>query len=294
MGDIYLTSTVMALREGGTVGPKMFQMILAVYGSPENVYGAAIDELIELPRISEQRAVKILSSQELIPMMSERIERLSEENIHTSTFLCDDYPARLRRLDDPPPILYYRGVFPDPSQKSIGIVGTTSATSEGIASTVEISSLLSEKGCAIVSGLARGIDTAAHIGALASNGTTHAVIGSGLYNVYPEENSTLAEQVCEKGALLTEYSPGTTVNSGRLIARNRIVVGLSDSTIVAELSPGSSGSLAAAEACDRQGKLLFYLTRKDENKRGIDIPRNAIPFESLEDIETILENSFGS
>lgn len=294
MSDIYLTSAVMALREAGTVGPKMFQMILAVFGSPENVYGAAIEELIELPRMSEERAVKILSSQELIPMMSERIERLSEESIYTSTFLCEDYPAELRSLDDPPPILYYRGELPNGSMKSISIVGTTDASSRGIAAAVDISAMITKKGYAIVSGLARGIDAAAHIGAITSGGVTYAVIGSGFYNVYPEENIALAEQVCEKGALITEYPPDTKVNSGRLIARNRIVVGLSDSTIVAELSPESSGSLAAAEACNRQGKLLFYLMSRDEKTRGIDIPRNAIPFESLEDIETILQNSIGS
>jgi len=294
MTDIYLTSAVMALREVGAVGPKMFQAILAVFGSPENVYGASIDELIELPRISEERAVKILSSQEVIPMMSERIERLTEEDIHVTIFLDDSYPAKLRNLDSPPPILYYRGILPDPSQRSVGIVGTTEATSEGIAAAVDISTMVSKLGCSVVSGLARGIDAAAHVAALKNGSVTHAVIGSGLYNVYPEENSQIAEQLSENGALMTEYPPDTTVNTGRLIARNRIVVGLSDSIIVAELSPKSSGSLAAAEACDRQGKLLFYLLKGDEEERGISIPHSAIPFDSLDAIEMILENSIGS
>ena len=294
MSDIYVTSAVMALREAGGVGPKMFQAILTVFGSPENIYGAAIDELIELPRVSEEWAVKILSSQDVIPMMSERIERLTEEGIHIATFLDDDYPSRLRSLDDPPPILYYRGTLPGPSQKSISIVGTTGASSEGIEAAVDISAMVSKMGFAVVSGLARGIDVSAHLGALKTDGVTHAVIGSGHYNIYPEENSLVAEQLLEKGSLMTEYPPDTTVNTGRLIARNRIVVGLSDSTIVVELSPKSSGSLAAAEACDRQGKLLFYLVKGDEEERGVSVPPNAIPFETLDAIETILENSIGS
>ncbi len=292
--DIYVTCTVMALREVGTVGPKMFQNILAAFGSPENVYDAGIDDLIELPRVSEEQAVRILSSQNVIPMMAERIERLESEGTHVTTFLRDDYPEGLRALDDPPPVIYYRGILPDHSRKSISIIGTTDATSEGIAATVDIAAKISRMGFSIVSDLARGIDAAAHIGALKNDGITHAVIGSGFYNVYLEENSAIAEQLCEKGALMTEYPPDTTVNTGRLIARSRIVVGLSESTIVAELQPESSGSLSAAEACDRQGKLLFYLLKGDEKKRGIDIPRNAIPFETLDDIETILENSVGS
>jgi DNA processing protein len=284
----------MALREAGGVGPKLFQAILNLFGSPENVYSVPIDQLSNLPRVSEERAVKMLSSQEVIPMMSERIERLAEEDIHIATFLDEGYPARLRRLDDPPPVLYYRGTLPDPFQKSISIVGTTEATSGGIAAAVDISSMVSRRGCSVVSGLARGIDTAAHIGALKNDGVTHAVIGSGLYNIYPEENSPIAEQLSRRGALVTEYPPDATVNTGRLIARNRLIVGFSDSTIVAELSPDSSGTLSAAEACDRQGKLLFYLQKGDEEKRGINVPRNAIPFESLDAIETILENSIGS
>jgi DNA processing protein len=294
MSDIHVTSTVMALREAGAVGPKMFQTILAAFGSPENVYGAAIDDLVELPQVSHERAARILSSQQAVPMMAERLERLSEEEIYVSTYLDDGYPFKLRSLDDPPPVLYYRGRLPSPTQKSISIVGTTDATSGGIAATVDISAKISGMGCSIVSGLARGIDAAAHIGALKNDGVTHAVIGSGLYNIYPEENSSLAEQLCDKGALMTEYPPDATVNAGRLIARNRVVVGLSDTTIVAELSPESTGSFSAAEACDRQGKLLFYLLQRNEKERGIDIPHNAIPFETLDDIETILESSVGS
>lgn len=290
----YQTSTVMALRESGAVGPKMFQAILHVFGSPENVYGAAIDELAELPRVSRERAVQILSSQDVIPLMSERLERLEEEEIHIVTFLDDNYPTKLRSMDDPPPVLYYRGVLPDSDQKSIAIVGTTAASSDGIAAAVDISGAIVGKGYSVISGLARGIDSAAHIGAIKQGGTTHAVIGSGFYNIYPEENQQLAEQISEKGALLSEYPPDTRVNTGRLIARNRIVVGLADSAVVVELSPDSSGSLSAAEACNKQGKLLFYLLGGKEKERGINVPHNAIPFETLDDVETILKNSIGS
>jgi DNA processing protein len=292
--DTYQTSTVMALRESGAVGPKMFQAILHIFGSPENVFNAAVDELTELPRVSQEKAVQILSSQDMIPLMSERLERLEEEDIRIVTFLDEHYPPKLRSIDGPPPVLYYRGTLPDPDQKSIAIVGTTAASSQGIAAAVEISGVVVRKGFSVISGLARGIDSAAHIGAIKNNGTTHAVIGSGFYNIYPEENQQLAEQISEKGMLMSEYPPDTNVNTGRLIARNRIVVGLCDTAVVVELSPDSSGSLSAAEACDNQGKLLFYLMGGKEEEKGISVPHNAIPFETLDDVETILQNSIGS
>jgi len=292
--DIYVTSVVMALRETGGVGAKTFQSLLWVFGSPENVYDATIDDLTELPRISEERAAKILESRANIPVMSERIERLYEEGTRVVTFLDDGYPVRLRGIDDPPPILYYRGILPDADSCSVCVIGTTEATAEGIQAAVDISALLTTKSCTVISGLAKGIDTAAHIGALKNEGLTHAVLGTGFHNIYPEENLTLSKQITENGSLISEYKPDTSVSRGRLLSRNRIVVGLSDSAIVAELSPDSPGVQSAAEACDRQGKLLFYFLKGDEKKRGIKIPANAVTFETLEEVETILESSIGS
>ncbi len=244
MDDIYTTSVVLALREPGGVGPKLFQTILSVFGSPENVYSASFEQLTDLPRLSEEHAEQILGSQESITMMGERIERLSEEGISVVTFLDDEYPTRLRSMDDPPPVLYYKGHLPDKDQRSIAIVGCTDATAEAIEATVDITAFLVSKGCSIVSGLARGIDTAAHVSAIKNEGISHAVLASGFYDIYPPENKALAEELLEKGSLMCEYPPDAGVNTGRLLGRNRIIVGLADSVIVGELSPESSGTLS--------------------------------------------------
>jgi len=291
MTELYMKSVVMALREAGGVGPKMFQMLLSAYGSPENVYGIDISSLTDLPRVSEEKAEQILASQDMIQMMSERIERIRDDSIDVTTFVDDDYPAKLRMLDAPPPILYYRGRLPDPNQPAIGMIGATDATANGINATVQIATDLASRGVAVISGLARGIDASAHLGAIKGDGHTFAVLGSGLYNVYPEENEMLAKQISKDGCVITEYPPDTTVSTGRLLARNRIVVGLSDSVIITELAPESSGCRSAAEACDDQGKLLFYLLKGDEEKRGINVPNNVIPFQTIEDVQTILETS---
>ncbi len=294
MDDIYTTSVILALRESGGVGPKLFQTILSVFGSPENVYAATFEQLTDLPRLSEEHAEQILGSQHSITFMGERIERLSEEGISVVTFLDDEYPSRLRSMDDPPPVLYYKGHFPNPDQKSIAVVGRTDASAEAIEATVDIAAFLVKKGCSIVSGLARGIDTAAHVGAIKNEGISHAVVASGFYEIYPPENKALAEQLLEKGSLMCEYPPDTGINTGRLLGRNRIIVGLSDSVIVGELSPDSSGTFSAAESAETQGKLLFYLLKGDESKRGVTVPQNAIPFDTIDDLTTILETSIGS
>jgi len=284
----------MALREPGGVGPKMFQTILAVFGPPENVYGASADELIDLPQVSIERAEKILSSQHSVQLMSERIERLSEEGVGVVTYLDDEYPGKLRCMDDPPPVLYFKGTLPDESRGSVCVIGTTTASPEGIEAAVNISEVLVRHDFAVISGLARGIDASAHVGAIKHEGETHAVLGCGLFNIYPEENTSLADQITDRGSILTEFPPDTQVSPGLLISRNRIIVGLSDSAIVVELSPDSPGVQSAAEACEMQGKPLFYLLRGDEDAREIKVPHNAIPFEALEDVETILKSSIGS
>jgi DNA processing protein len=294
MDDIHTTSVVMALREPGGVGPKLFQALLATFGSPENVYGATFEQLADMPRLSEERAGKILDSQHAVSMMSDRIERLADENIRIMTFIDEGYPDRLRSLDNPPPVVYYKGSIPQHDARAIAVVGTTRASEEAIEATVDISSLLARENCAVVSGLARGIDSAAHIGALKHEGVTHAVLGSGFYSVYPPENKTLSEQITEKGALICEYPPDTEVSTGRLQSRNRIIVGMSDAVIIGELSSDSTGSFSAAACADRQGKLVFYLLRGDEEERGVTIPANAIPFETLDDFEAIVTSSIGS
>ncbi len=291
MTELYMKSVVMALREAGGVGPKMFQMLLATCGSPENVYDADFEVLADLPRVSEEKASQILASQDMIQLMSERIERIAEDGINVTTFIDDDYPARLRKIDAPPPVLYCRGKLPDPERRAVAIIGTTDATAEGINATVQIAGELAERKVSVVSGLARGIDASAHVSALEKGGLTYAVLGSGLYNVYPEESELVAVQISKDGCVISEYPPDTTVSTGRLLARNRIVVGMSDSVIIAELSPDSSGCRSAAEACDDQGKLLFYLLKGDEKKRGIEVPSNAFPFQTFEDVKTILETS---
>lgn len=169
----------------------------------------------------------------------------------------DSFPPLLREITNPPERIFVRGNLPDFSLPWIAIVGTRKATEGGIEIAKKIARILTEKGFIIVSGLAMGIDTAAHSGALAVSGRTIAVLGNGIDTIYPAQNQNLANKILEYGgAILSEYEPGTSAMPYRFLERNRIVVGLTLATIVIE-APKRSGSIATARMAAESGREVF-------------------------------------
>ena len=279
---------VIALREVAKVGPKGFQQLLLAFGSPENVYKATSEQISRLPRMSPEKAKEICKSQEKFTEIEEHISFLEEQGIGIKTILDEDFPQSLKQIDDPPPVLYFKGEFPLPNNLSVAVVGTHHASYEGIRDSTDIGKELAKRGVMVVSGLARGIDTGAHLGALAKEGKTYAVLGSGLNKIYPEENLNLAIEISKNGALLTEYPLNAPIKVGQLMARNRIVVGLSQTVIVVETEDEASGTMDAAQRAVDQGKPLFMVTRVD-NKSSEELVRiGAIPIKGAEDLDLVL------
>ncbi|MGB2990166.1 MAG: DNA-processing protein DprA, partial [Candidatus Zixiibacteriota bacterium] len=138
-------SYVIALREKARVGPKTFQQLLLTFGSPERVYQASVEELSSFPRISPEKAEKILESEELLPEIEKHLLYLEEQGIGILTILDGDYPQLLKQIDDPPPLLYFRGEFPIQSIQSIAVVGTHNATAAGIEKAVQIGKALAKR-----------------------------------------------------------------------------------------------------------------------------------------------------
>ncbi len=169
------------------------------------------------------------------------------------------YPERLAQSDMPPPILYMKGQLEDEADRlALAVVGTRRATSYGRQATRQICTELVGQGVTIVSGLAKGIDTAAHLATLEANGRTIAVLGSGLDVIYPYENKALAERVCEHGALLSEYPPGAQPEASNFPARNRIISGLAMGVFVVE-SDEKGGAMNSSWHANRQGRDVFAL-----------------------------------
>lgn len=165
----------------------------------------------------------------------------------------DRYPALLACIDDPPPVLWLRGDPACAGQPAVAVVGSRAATPYALQVGRRLAAELAERGIVVVSGLARGVDSAAHAGCLDAGGPTVAVIGSGLDNIYPREHEALADRISDKGLIISELGPGAAPLAEHFPLRNRIISGISLAVVVVEASD-KSGSLITAACALRQGR----------------------------------------
>jgi DNA processing protein len=279
---------VIALREVAGVGPKTFQQLLLAFGPPENIYKRSVNEIAGLPRIGLKKAEEILSSQDKLQEIENHILYLQEEGVGILTILDEDYPSILRKIDDPPPLLYSKGEFPLKKDLFIALVGTHNAKEEGKREAILLGKAVVERGGVVVSGLAKGIDKAAHMGAMLGEGKTYAVLGAGLNNIYPKENIDFAEEITQNGALVSEFPLNAPVSVGQLMARNRVVVGLSHAVVVVETAK-TQGAMDAAQKASNLGKPLFAVKRGDEKNLKELTTIGAIPIEGVKDLDLILK-----
>ncbi len=195
------------------------------------------------------------------------------------------YPPLLRETYRPPFGIFVRGILPDPDKPAVAVVGTRTPTALGVNCAFEISKSLSDSGFCVVSGLARGIDTSAHRGALRGQGRTLAVMPGGIDMIYPVSSKPLAAAILDSGgALVTEHPPGTSIQKYRFPERNRIIAGLARSCIVVE-APEHSGALITAEFAADEGRDIFV------HKKCLGSVRNAgarkLASEGAQSIETV-------
>ena len=177
--------------------------------------------------------------------------------IRVLTYADACYPAALKDVPDYPPTLFLRGSWrPQEYQRSIAIVGTRHPSQVAKILTLQLVTKLARSGCAIVSGLALGIDAAAHAAALAAGGTTIAVLGCGVLNIYPPKNRTIASRIVDSGALVSEVHPALAPNAQRLVSRNRIISGLSQAVIMIE-SAADGGAMHTARFAMEQGRKVY-------------------------------------
>lgn len=237
------------------VGPITYRKLLNHFSTPEHVFAATLSALLAVPGINERVAHAILDFA-WDDRIDQELDEIAKHQIRLLTWDDAEYPARLRTIFDPPPVLYARG-HPECFQDIlIAIVGSRRATAYGRAVAEKLSRELVIKGVSIVSGLARGIDSAAHVGALKGGGKTVAVLGCGVDVVYPPEHERLYTEICEHGALLSEFPLRSRPDRGNFPARNRIISGLSLGTVVVEADL-QSGALITADMALEQGRDVF-------------------------------------
>lgn len=271
-----------AVEEVGCVG---FRTLLAAFGSPEAVFRASAATLKVIPGIGPITADHIRSFSGW--KTAEREIALAEK-LGVAVVTCRDplYPQNLLNIYDYPPFLYVRGSFCS-NEIGVAIVGSRLASTHGKYITEKLARELAMQGIAVVSGLARGIDSAAHRGALAGKGRTIAVLGCGLDIVYPPENEALAAEIAAHGAIVTEFPFGTPPNAPNFPARNRIISGISLGVVVVEAGE-KSGSLITARIASEQGRSVFAVPGAigSAGSRGTNrlIKQGAKLIEGVEDI----------
>jgi len=253
LNDDLIDNVRLALLPG--VGPRLRKALLARFGSPAAIWAATNGDLQSVDGIGPKIAASILESRDSTAAEAE-LRLAAEHGIDVLTEGDAEYPRLLREIHDPPGVLFRKGKSQSQDELAIAIVGTRHATRYGLAQAERLAGSLARVGFTIVSGLARGIDAAAHRGAMAAGGRTIAVLASGLLEIYPPEHKSLAEEVAASGYVVSEASPRMAPISGAFPQRNRIISGLSVGTIVIE-APLRSGSLITSRHAYEQGREVF-------------------------------------
>ena len=237
------------------VGARLRRLLLERFGSPAGVFAARPDEIAGVARIGPRLAALIPTLADA-PIADEVIDLCRARHVEMLLEGTTGYPALLSRIDDPPGLLFARGGFLPCDALAVAIVGARHATAYGLKVAEQLGAGLARAGYTVVSGLARGIDAAAHRGALGAGGRTIAVLGSGVLNVYPEEHADLAREVTRAGAVVSELPPLAEPLRGTFPQRNRIVAGLSLGVVVVQAAE-RSGALITARLATEQGREVF-------------------------------------
>ncbi len=237
------------------LGNSAFRHLIEKFGSPKGIFEAGFSELVNVKGVRKEIARKIVSKQFTSDPEKELI-KVEKCNARIITYNDPTYPALLKEIHSPPMVLYVRGKEIPNSRTFVAVVGSRLPTHYGIKAAEKIGFGLARRGVGVVSGMAKGIDSAAHNGCLRGKGFTLAVIGTGIDRVYPATNKKLSEQISERGAVISEFPTGSAPEPKNFPIRNRVISGLSRGVVVVEATRNSGSLITASLALD-QGRDVF-------------------------------------
>jgi len=250
------TEACIALNMLPTVGPVRLRKLLEIFEEPQRVLAAKRSELRGAEGIGNEVADQIANWESIVDLAAE-LDRIREFDATVITQESPSYPNSLREIHAPPIVLYVWGELQERDHHAIGIIGARRTTHYGTESAKKLAYQLAYAGLTVISGLARGIDTAAHQGALAAKGRTIAVIGSGLSKLYPPENRGLSEKIRDgNGAIVSEFSMEIEPDRQTFPMRNRIIAGWSHGVLVVEAGLNSGALITASQALE-QGRSVY-------------------------------------
>ena len=265
------------------IGPVRVRNLLSRFGSAQAVLAATQADLSQVDKVGFKAANNIIRWRELIDLDGE-LRRIDQFGANIVTTDDSDYPALLRQIYDPPLVLYVRGTLRPEDAYAIAMVGTRQSTLYGRQTAERLARQLAASGVTVVSGGARGIDSASHEGALQSGGRTIAVLGTGLDIVYPAENVKLYQRIAEQGAVITQFPFGRKGDKQSFPIRNRIVAGMTQGTAVVEANR-ASGALITANFAAEYGRTVYAVPGR------VDSPRSAGCHDLIKDGAQLCESA---
>ena len=293
-GSMNAREALVALNMISHVGPVRLRQLLQTFGDPVAVLTAKRSALLAVHGINEVTADAIASWETTIDLSGE-LKRISDFGCQIVIPEDENYPELLRQIYDPPIVLYVKGTLSPRDKNSVALVGSRMTTSYGMNVARKLSYQLAYMGLTIVSGGARGIDTAAHQGALSGKGRTIAVLGTGINQVFPAENGPLFEKIISNGALITQFPFNRPADKQSFPIRNRIVAGMTLGTVVVEANL-TSGALITANFAVEYGRQVFAVPGPIDSPRSKGchdlIKKGAKLCEGAEDIVTEFEYLF--
>jgi DNA processing protein len=257
-----LAQLQLALIDG--VGPRTRQLLLEYFGTAEAVFAAGIEQLSRVTGVGPKLSRRICEAPRELDIDGE-LDACRDHQIAVILHGDVEYPRRLSEIPDPPGVLFVKGELRSTDELAVAIVGTRHATYYGLQQSERLASGLARAGFTVVSGLARGVDAAAHRGTLAASGRTFAVLGCGFLRMYPPEHEELADAITQQGAVISESPPRRPPMSGLFPQRNRVITGLSLGVIVIEAGQ-RSGALVSARHGMEQGREVFALPGRVDNR----------------------------
>ncbi len=250
---------LISLNMVGGIGSIRLGKLLKFFGKPQNILKAPTEKLMAVSGISQEIADKIRSLKK--EDLDNELALTKKLGLKIMTSQDRDYPQNLKNIYDPPIVLYVKGQLKAEDNFSLGIVGSRRASYYGLTSAEKFAYELSKKGFTIVSGMARGVDTYAHKGALKTGGRTIAVMGSGFRHLYPAENKKLADEIAKNGAVISEFPCDAKPLPQNFPQRNRVISGLSLGVLVAEAAR-NSGALITADFALEQGREVQLMSQE--------------------------------
>ncbi|MEW6600792.1 MAG: DNA-processing protein DprA [Nitrospirota bacterium] len=268
------------------VGPVNARRLVSAFGSPEKIFQMPVDELQNVEGIGENRS-RCIAAFNRWDAVRREIETADKKGIKLVTFHDVEYPEHLRNIHDAPMVLYVRGDLRESDKYAVAIVGSRASTDYGTQVAEKMGHRFASSGLTVVSGMARGIDTSAHKGALHAGGRTIAVLGSGIDVPYPLSNRGLKKDIESSGAVISEFPLGTPPGKENFPRRNRIISALSFGVVVVEAARGSGSLITAAYALE-QGREVFAVPGNitSRNSKGTNdlIKKGAKLVESAEEV----------